>query len=227
MGHGFLCGPHFLYVLPPDPRFQLGGCGALGFKVGLSLKLSGAAKRGGHPALRSVITYPKGHYANIARASVALPHSEFLDTTHIRTVCTRVQFAANACPPGSIYGKARAITPLLDKPLEGPVYLRSSSHPLPDLVLDLRGQIHAVADGRVDSIHGGTRVTFDSIPDAPLSKVVLDMQGGAKGLLQNSRNICTTTNLATARLTAQNGKLDNFRSPLKADCKASKPHKRR
>jgi hypothetical protein len=41
---------------------------------------------------------------------------------------------SKACPAGSIYGKARATSPLLDAPLEGPVYLRSSNHPLPDLV---------------------------------------------------------------------------------------------
>jgi hypothetical protein len=87
-------------------RFQLGGCGALRFNPGLSLKLSGPTKRGGHPSLKAVVSYPKGaNYANTAKASVALPHSEFLEQSHIRTICTRVQFAADACPKGSIYGK--------------------------------------------------------------------------------------------------------------------------
>jgi hypothetical protein len=63
---------------------------------------------------------------------VTLPHSEFLEQSHIGTVCTRVQFAAKKCPAASVYGTARAITPLLDQPL-GPVY------PLPDLVAALTG----------------------------------------------------------------------------------------
>ena len=106
-------------------RFQVGGCTNLGFKPKLALKLKGGTKRGDHPALTATLTYPsKGAYSNIAKAQVALPHSEFLDTTHIKTICTRVQFAANACPKAAIYGFAKAITPLLDKPLEGPVYLQ-------------------------------------------------------------------------------------------------------
>jgi hypothetical protein len=156
--------------------------------------------------------------ANIARASVALPHSEFLDQAHIRTICTRVQFAAEACPPGAVYGKARAFSPLLDRPLEGPVYLRSSSNPLPDLVVDLKGQIHVAVVGRIDSVHGGIRNVFNTVPDAPVSKFVLELQGGKKGLLVNSRDICRHTNRATANYVAQNGKAAGYRPELKAKC---------
>jgi hypothetical protein len=205
---------------PLSDRFQVGECAPLGFKPKLDLRLKGSAKRGGHPALTATLTYPKGAYANVARASVALPHSEFLEQAHIRTVCTRVQFAAGGgngaqCPPASIYGRARAITPLLDSPLEGPVYLRSSSNPLPNLVISLGGQVPIVLDGRVDSVHGGIRTTFETVPDAPVSKFVLEMQGGKKGLLVNSRDICAGTNRATAKFTAQNGKLEDSRPVLR------------
>jgi hypothetical protein len=204
-------------------RFQVGGCQSLGFKPQLSLKLSGGTKRSSNPALRAVVTYPKGAYANIARASVALPHSEFLDQGHIRTICTRVQFAADACPKGSIYGKARVITPLLDAPLEGPVYLRSSSNLLPDLVVSLAGQINVDLVGRIDSINGGIRTTFEAAPDAPISKFILMMQGGKKGLLVNSRNICNHTNRAAVKMTGQNGKEHNFRAVIRADCRKGSP----
>jgi hypothetical protein len=206
-------------------RFQLGGCERLGFKPDISLQLKGGTGRTAHPALKAVVTYPKGAYANVARASVALPHSEFLDQAHIGTVCTRVQFAAAACPKAAIYGKARAITPLLDAPLEGPVYLRSSNNPLPDLVVALHGQIDVDAVGRVDSVNGGIRVTFDTVPDAPLTKFVLEMPGGKKGLLINSRNLCKQTNRATAKLRAHNGKTHNFQPVLHNSCKGKpKPH---
>ena len=112
-----------------------------------------------------------------------MPHSEFLAQNHIKTICTRVQFAADQCPKGSIYGYVTATTPLLEKPLEGPLYLRSSSHPLPDLVAALHGQIDVDLVGRIDSKNGGIRTTFDAVPDAPVSKFVLTMQGGKKGLL--------------------------------------------
>ena len=102
---------------------------------------------------------------------VTLPHSAFLEQAHIRTICTRVQFAADQCPKGSIYGKATAWTPLLDEPLSGPVYLRSSSNPLPDLVVALHGTVDIDLVGRIDSIDGQIRSTFESPPDAPVSQL--------------------------------------------------------
>jgi hypothetical protein len=205
-------------IAPLSQRFQVAECSRLGFKPKLAISLKGKTKRGGHPALKAVLTYPKGTYANIARTSVALPHSEFLAQDHIRTICTRVQFAADQCPKGSIYGKATATTPLLDQPLSGPVYLRSSSNPLPDMVVDLRGQIHVALVGRIDSHKGGIRTTFDSVPDAPVSRFVLQMQGAKKGLLENSRDICKHVNRVTASFTAHNGKELQARPLLKAKC---------
>ena len=202
-------------------RFQVGGCQNLGFKPKLSFRLRGDTKRGGHPALTATLTYPsKGAYSNIAKAKVALPSSEFLAQAHIRTICTRVRFAANQCPKGSIYGKARAITPLLDKPLEGPVYLRSSSNPLPDLVADLGGQIHVALVGRVDSVNGRIRNSFEAVPDAPVSRFTLSLPAGKKGLLENSTDICRGKHKATATFTAHNGRVLTLRPELKARCGA-------
>jgi hypothetical protein len=196
-------------------RFQVGACRALDFKPKLALQLKGGTKRGQNPALRATVTMPKANQANIERVSVALPHSAFLDQAHIRTICTRVQFAAEACPKGSIYGKARAFSPLLDKPLEGPVYLRSSNNPLPDLVVALEGQIEVELAGRIDSVNGGIRNTFSLVPDAPVSKFVLEMQGGKKGLLENSQDLCAGTNRATVKMDAQSGKVHDFRPVVK------------
>lgn len=201
----------------PSDRFQAADCASLGFSPKLSLSLKGGTKRTAHPALHAVLRARKGQ-ANIRRASVALPRSEFLEQAHIRTVCTRVQFAAGACPKDSIYGRASVRTPLLDKPLSGPVYLRSSSHPLPDLVVDLRGQLHIVLSGRIDSANGGIRTTFGAVPDAPIREFVLDMKGGSKGLLVNSQNVCGSTQRADARLRAHNGRTVALMPVLKANC---------
>ncbi len=210
-------------------RFQAGGCESLAFKPKLGFRLFGGIHRGSHPRLRATLTMPSGG-ANIATTSVALPHSEFLDQGHIQTVCTRVQFAAKACPPGSIYGEAEATTPLLDTPVKGPVYLRSSSHELPDVVVSLRGPasqpIGIDLVGRIDSIHGGIRASFESVPDQPVSSFTLNMQGGKKGLFVNSKNICIGTQRATAIFTAQNGKSTTQHPQMKSACsKAKKKHK--
>jgi hypothetical protein len=212
-------------------RFQVGGCKALRFAPRLNLRLFGGTERGDHPRLRAVLR-PRPGDANIARTTTALPRSAFLDQSHIRTVCTRVQFAAKACPKGAIYGRVRAITPLLDEPLSGPVYLRSSDNELPDMVAVLRGPaslpVEIETAARIDSIRGGIRANFESIPDAPISKVILTMQGGRKGLLINSRNLCTRRHRATVKMDAHNGRTHDFRPVVRASCgKAARERSRR
>jgi hypothetical protein len=198
-------------------RFQVGGCRNLGFAPRLSLRLLGPTRRSTNPSLQAVLRTHPGD-ANISRTVVALPHSVFLDQGHIRTVCTRVQFAADQCPAGSVYGYARAITPLLDQPLEGPVYLRSSDNPLPDLVAALHGQIDVDLSGRIDSVHGGIRTSFDFVPDAPVTRFELRMKGGKKGLLVNSTDICKGRRRATVKMDGQNGKVQDFRPVLRNQC---------
>ncbi len=213
---------------PLSERFQVGGCKALPFKPKLTVRLKGKTNRGGHPSLKSVFTAKPGE-ANTARISFALPSSEFIDQAHFRTICTRVQYAANQCPAGSIYGHVRATSPLVDHPLEGPIYLRSSSHKLPDVVLALRGPAYQPlaldVAGRVDSVNGGLRVRFETVPDAPLTKAVVSMQGGKKGLFQNSTNICKGTHRATLKLDAQNGKVSDSQPELVAQCGKGKKGK--
>ena len=206
---------------PLSARFQVGGCKSLPYKPKLTAKLFGPTHRGAHPRLESVFTAKAGE-ANTSKISLTLPKSEFIDQAHFRTICTRVQFAANQCPAGSIYGHVRAFSPLLDYPLEGPIYLRSSNHKLPDTVLSLRGPayqpISIEAAGRVDSVNGGLRVRFESVPDAPLTKAVVKMAGGKKGLFQNSTNICKGTHKATLLLDAQSGKVSDSAPVMKAQC---------
>jgi hypothetical protein len=197
-------------------RFRVGGCAGLGFKPKLALSLKGGTKRAKHPALKAIVTYPQGDYANIAKAAVTLPKAEFIDQNHINNPCTRVQFRAQACPAASVLGRARAFTPLLDKPVEGPVYFRSSGdeRELPDLVADLNGQIHLVLVGFIDSVGkkgsevSRLRTTFATVPDAPVSRFVLELNSGKrKGALVNSEDLCKKPQRAVAKFTGQNGKV--------------------
>jgi hypothetical protein len=212
--------------------FQAADCANLGFKPKLALSLKGGTRRGAHPRLKAVLKARKGD-ANIGAAVVTLPHSEFLEQGHIRTICTRVQFAAgdgngSKCPKGSVYGRARAISPLLDEPLVGKVYLRSSNHALPDLVAALHSKkVDINLDGRIDSVNGGIRNSFEAVPDAPVTKFVLEMQGGQKGLLVNSTDICRGKHRAKAGFTGQNGKLHVLNPLVKARCggKSKRRHK--
>jgi hypothetical protein len=205
-------------------RYQAANCANLGFKPKLKLNLKGGTRRGGHPGLTATYTPRKGD-ANVKGLVVRLPQSAFLDQAHIRTICTRVQFAAKQCPKAAQYGYIKAWTPLLDEPLQGPVWLRSSSHKLPDLVFDLRGLVDVEVSTRIDSAQGGIRATLEDAPDAPLSKVVLKMQGAKKGLIVNSRNLCGGTNRANVQFSGQNGKEAKANPVMQPQCGGKRKHK--
>jgi hypothetical protein len=208
----------------PSSPFQIANCTDLDFTPKMSLKLSGSSRRGAHPGLRAVLKSSSGD-ANLKRVVVTLPHSEFLDSTHLRAPCTMVQFEANACPDRSRIGMARAESPLLDKPLEGPVYLRSSKHRLPDILVDLHGQFHIELDGRVDSVKQRLRTTFTTLPDVPVSRFMLRLQGGGKGLLENSDGVCSRSHKASVKMNAQNGLSRRLHVRVKAPCGAARHHK--
>ncbi len=207
-------------------HFQVANCARLDFEPKLETSIIGPTKNGATPRFKAVLRMPQGG-ANIEHVAVTLPHSEFLKQAHIRTVCTRPQLASHSCPAGSVYGFARAQTPLLDKPLEGPVYLGTGyGHKLPDLIAELNGQIHVILDGIIDTGKGGgIRNTFEVVPDAPVSKFTLEMQGGTKGLLENS-NVCAQRNYLTAKFFAQNGKTSVSHPLMQDGCGAKGRHER-
>jgi hypothetical protein len=211
--------------------FQVGECSKLAFRPSLKISLTGQTRRAGHPALKAVLTYPKGGaYANVARAQVSLPGSEFLDQGNLNKVCTQPELKSQSCPAKSIYGKVKAWTPLLEKPLEGNVYLAVGfGYKLPALVAELDGQIRVLLKGKVDTdSHKGIRNTFEAVPDAPVERFVLEMKGGKKyGLLENSENICSKPQKAEAAFTAQNGAVDSYGVKIANSCgKKSKGKKK-
>jgi hypothetical protein len=75
--------------------------------------------------------------------------------------------------------------------------LRSSNHELPDLMAALHSS-------------------------DPVTKFVLEMQGGKKGLIVNSTDICKGKHLALANFDAQNGRLHDYKPVVKAKCGGKK-----
>jgi hypothetical protein len=213
---------------PVSTPFQVQGCDGLGFEPKLFMRTFGGTRRGKSPKLRATLVAREGD-ANIGRAAVTLPRPFYLRQSSLAKICTRVQFAAHECPAKSIYGYATAETPLLDAPLKGPVYLRSSDNTLPDLVVALRGQVEIDLDGRIDQVNGRMRNTFNVVPDVPVSKFSLTVRGGKKGLLENSTNLCARKYKVIAKFTGQNGKKANQKPKLRTPCKkkgAGRRHKR-
>jgi hypothetical protein len=215
-------------------HFQVANCASLPFAPRLSMRFTGSTRRAGNPALDATVEYPKGGpYANIASAAVTLPPTELIDNAHITDPCTKVQFAqglnpGEKCPSGSVIGYAKAETPLLEKPLQGPVYLRSAPENkggLPDLVAALNGQIDITLDGKITTVDGNRlRTTFAAVPDAPVSRFTLSLDGGHRGLLENNGNLCAQPLRVNATIAAQNNKSADQSPRLRTPCGQSRRH---
>jgi len=213
-------------------HFAVGGCRGLAFKPSLKLAFTGQTKRTGFPAIKAVLTQPKGQNANVSGATVILPKGMLIANAHINNPCTRVQFNSGTlpgegCPTKSILGTAKAWTPLLEKPEIGKVYFRSNGgeRELPDMVVALRGTVPLQLLGFIDSVGRKNaevrrvRSRFLNLPDAPVSRFELKLDGGKKGLLQNSKNLCKTGNRAKFQLDGQNGKTYDTEPKVEVNCR--------
>jgi hypothetical protein len=206
--------------------FQVSSCRSLGYTPKLKLSLNGATRRSGHPSLKSVLTQPSGQ-ANSRRIVVILPPTEFIDPLRTANPCTRPQFAEERCPAASVLGKAKVFTPLFEQPLEGKVYFRANggARELPDAVADLHGRVHVVLVGFVDAVHrkgseaSRVRTTFANVPDAPVTKAIVELKGGKKGTLVNSANLCKVPPTATVKMAAQNNRSQELNQRIATSCK--------
>jgi hypothetical protein len=127
-----------------------------------------------------------------------------------------------------VIGTAEAITPLLENPLRGNVYLRSNpSRGLPDLVADLKGQVDFELSGEVGSVKSGAlRTTFQTVPDAPVSAFYLNLFGGSKGQLENSSSLCEGVKRIAVKTIGQNGAVHTTSPRLQTSCGGKARHKR-
>jgi hypothetical protein len=206
---------------PVNDAYATADCDSLKFQPKLGVKVLGGkkgTKRRGHPRIQATLTQ-KANEANVAYTAVTLPKTMLLDNSHFKTICTRVQLAARQCPAAAKYGTATATSPLLKGNLSGPVYLVSSSDKLPNLVADLRGQVDIQLRGVITSVKGAMKTTFPTVPDAPVSKFVLKMDGGAKGLIINSQDLCKSSRKGKLVMKGQNGKtFKKKKFGIKASC---------
>ena len=201
-----------------DP-FHVLFCSSLPFAPKFAMKLKGGTRRGDFPTLQATVTPHPGD-ANIGSAAVTLPPSLFLEQAHIRRPCTETELQAEACSPEAVYGQASATTPLLGEPMTGPVYLVTGpGHVLPDVVAVLHAQgIRIVVDGRIDKNRGGIRATFEGLPDAPVSSFQMTINGGRKGILVDSANLCAAPQIATASFIGQNNTGEALRPKIAVRC---------
>jgi hypothetical protein len=225
---------------PANP-FAAAGCAGLPFKPKLTLQLTGRkqTRTGKHPGVKAVVKQAGVSEAGIERAEVRLPKSLALDPDNAQALCEFVDGTKpdleNHCPAGSIVGRARAVSPLLNDPLVGNVYFvknvrRSSTgnliRTLPMIVVALRGEIAVNLKGESNTTRSGKLVnTFDQVPDAPITQFNLNIKGGNTGILAVTRtrrskiNLCATgRQIAEADIDGHNGRRADQDVRMKTPC---------
>jgi hypothetical protein len=193
--------------------FQAANCQALKFAPKFTVSTSGKTSRTQGASLHVHLTYPSGalgHYANIAKVKVDLPKQLPSRLTTLQKACTETQFEANpaGCPAESRVGQAKAITPLIPEPLEGPAYFVShGGAKFPELIIVLQGY------GFTIDLHGETFIskagitssTFAAIPDQPIGSFELTLPEGKYSALAANGNLCKSKLSMPTAFVAQNG----------------------
>ena len=92
------------------------------------------------PALRFDLNTRPGD-ANIKSIAVTLPNAFEIDQRHLGNICSEAELEATQCAGRQPIGTVNDETPLLEQPLEGPVYAVSGYGGLPHVAFILDGQV--------------------------------------------------------------------------------------
>jgi uncharacterized repeat protein (TIGR01451 family) len=189
-----------------DP-FQAADCSDLKFQPTFKVSTSGTTSKVNGASLHVQVTYPnvpQGTEANIAKVKVELPKQLPSRLTTLQKACTAARFNANPalCPAESVVGHAKAVTPILPVPLEGPAYFVSNGGAaFPNLIVVLQGYgvtIHLVGDTFISKA-GITSSTFKTVPDQPVTSFELTLPEGRFSALAAYGNLCATTRTVEVR----------------------------
>jgi hypothetical protein len=190
--------------------FQVADCSSLAFEPKLTATTSGKPSKANGASLNVKVTYPAGPAdANIARFKVDLPIELPSRDSTLQKACLAAQFEANpaGCPPGSIVGHAKVLTPVLPVPLEGPAYFVShGGEAFPSLTFVLQGYgltIDVISTTNIKK--GVTSDTIKAAPDAPFTSFEVNLPQGENSALANYGNLCTNKLKMPTAFIAQNG----------------------
>ncbi len=186
--------------------FEAADCSSLRFKPDFAVTTSAQTSRADGASLTAKLAIPAalGTQANISRVKVELPEQLPSRLTTLQKACTAAQFEANpaGCPPASIIGHAKAITPILPVPLEGPAYFVShGGEAFPDLEIVLQGYgftIDLTATTFISKA-GITSSTFKTVPDQPVTSFELTLPEGPDSALTALGNLCSATKTVTVK----------------------------
>ncbi len=207
---------------PVSVPFQVTNCASLKFAPKFAASTSGKNSKANGTSFAVKLTYPngpEGTYANIAKVKVELPKQLPSRLTTLQKACTAAQFNANpaGCPAASVVGHAKAITPLIPVPLEGPAYFVSNGgEAFPNLIMVLQGYgvtVDLVGDTFISKA-GVTSSTFKTVPDAPVGSFELTLPEGKFSALTALGNLCTQKLAMPTEFVAQNGAEIHEKTPV-------------
>jgi hypothetical protein len=198
---------------PIESHFQVGSCRSLEFKPSFAVSTSGKTSRADGASLSVKLIYPnapQGTQTNIAKVKVELPEQLPSRLSTLQKACVAATFEANSanCPAASVVGHAKAITPLLPVPLEGPAYFVSyGGEAFPSLIIVLQGDnvtLDLVGTTFISKA-GVTSSTFKTVPDAPVGSFELTLPEGPYSALGTQSNLCKSKLTMPTEFVAQNG----------------------
>ena len=205
--------------------FDAVNCSILNFNPKFAITQLGghkATQRGKDPSLQFDLDTRTGD-ANIKSIAVTLPKAFEIDQRHLGNICDRSELASDQCAGRQPIGEAKTETPLLEKPLQGPVYAVSGFGVLPHLAFILGGQVTLMPEAESSSVQDGRlKTVVPVVPDAPIGHFRFTLFGGAEGYLSNTQSLCSAPTLSTIEFTAQNGKTLTQQVKTKTACKAHK-----
>jgi hypothetical protein len=207
--------------------FTASSCSALTFGPTFSATTEAKTSKANGASLVVKVGQKHGE-ANIHKVEVQLPYALPARLTTLQKACTEAQFNANpaGCPQASDVGYAKATTPLLSSPLEGPAYLVSHGNAaFPDLEFLLQGEgVHVTVDGKTDVKKGVTYSKFETVPDAPISSFETVFPEGPHSVLTANGDLCTQSLIAPTTIVAQNDLRTNQQTKIAVTgCPPAKP----
>jgi hypothetical protein len=197
--------------------FTASSCASLSFNPSLTAATSGKATKANGTSFLVKVEQRPGE-SNIRKVELQIPKSLPSRLTTLQKACSDKQFAINpaGCPEGSAIGTAKAITPLLSSPLEGPAYLVSHANAaFPDVVFLLQGEgVHVELVGNTDIKNGITYSRFETVPDAPIRSFETFFPSGPASVLGAFGNLCEQTLTIPTKIVGQNGMLLQRQTPV-------------
>jgi hypothetical protein len=193
--------------------FQAADCANLKFTPKFAVSTGGKTSKVNGASLSVKLSFPAGSLgsqANIFKVKVDLPKQLPSRLTTLQKACTAAQFNTDpaGCPAASVVGHAKAITPILPVPLEGPAYFVShGGEAFPSLIMVLQGYGITIdlVGATFISKTGITSSTFKAVPDQPVTSFELTLPEGKYSALAANGNLCTSKLKMPTAFVGQNG----------------------